>query len=278
MIGGQYSSDLLGDVDVPLCAPCAAAWAARKFTGSSPERVIAPRVPRVLPGWSGREDDGSGGMAAGGVGECLGGVGEAEAGRNRDLQPPIAELRSRARARARSLAEDHGTGEWDSDPGGGLRPVRREQMPNGTWPDGPRRAEVAFNGGVLRRFDLTGRRAVVTGASRGLGRAFATALAEAGADVAAVARGKPEITQAAREISAGTGRRVVPITADVTVRHDVERMIAETATQLGGVDILVNNAGVCFHRPALEVPDSEWDQVFDTNVFGVSRRGGRRRG
>ncbi len=126
-----------------------------------------------------------------------------------------------------------------------------------------------MSAGVLRRFELTGRRAVVTGASRGLGRAFTTALAEAGADVAAVARGKPEVTEAAREISASTRRRVIPITADVTVRTDLERMIAETASQLGGVDILVNNAGICFHRPALEVPDSEWDEVFDTNVYGV---------
>ena len=126
-----------------------------------------------------------------------------------------------------------------------------------------------MNGGVLGRFGLTGRRAVVTGASRGLGRAFATALAQAGADVAAVARGKQEVTEAAREISASTGRRALAIAADVTVRADVERMIAETARQLGSVDILVNNAGICFHRPALEVPDSEWDAVFDTNVYGV---------
>jgi len=130
-------------------------------------------------------------------------------------------------------------------------------------------ADEPANGSVLKRFELTGRRAVVTGASRGLGRAFATALAEAGADVAAVARGRQEVTEAARQIAARTGRRAVAIAADVTVRADVERMIAEAASQLGGVDILVNNAGVCFHRPALEVPDSEWDAVFDTNVYGV---------
>ena len=123
--------------------------------------------------------------------------------------------------------------------------------------------------GVLSRFELTGRRALVTGASRGLGRAFASALAEAGADVAMVARGQAEITEAARQVSAATRRQAVGITANVTVRADIDRMISETARQLGGVDILVNNAGICFHRPALEVPDSEWDQVFDTNVYGV---------
>jgi len=131
------------------------------------------------------------------------------------------------------------------------------------------KAGVTVDGGVLGRFGLTGRRALVTGASRGLGRAFAIALAEAGADVAMIARGSAEVTAAAKEVSARTGRRAVAIAADVTDRADVERMIAETAGQLGGLDILVNNAGVCFHRPALDVPDSEWNQVFDVNVYGV---------
>jgi NAD(P)-dependent dehydrogenase (short-subunit alcohol dehydrogenase family) len=123
--------------------------------------------------------------------------------------------------------------------------------------------------GVLERFALPGRKAVVTGASRGLGRAFATALAQAGADVAAVARTEADIKAAAGAIAAGTGRKVVPVVADVTRRADVERMIAEAGAELGGVDILVNNAGVCFHRPALEVPDEEWHQVFDVNVYGL---------
>jgi len=123
--------------------------------------------------------------------------------------------------------------------------------------------------GVLSRFGLAGRRAIVTGASRGLGRAFATALAEAGADVAAVSRNEQEITAAATEIAAATGRRAVGIAADVTVRADVERMVADAAGRLGGVDILVNNAGICYHRPALEVTDDEFREVFDVNVYGV---------
>jgi NAD(P)-dependent dehydrogenase (short-subunit alcohol dehydrogenase family) len=123
--------------------------------------------------------------------------------------------------------------------------------------------------GVLDRFALPGRKAVVTGASRGLGKAFATALAQAGADVAVVARTESDITAAASDIAEATGRKIVPITADVTQRADTERMIAEADTALGGLDILVNNAGVCFHRPAFEVPDDEWRQVFDVNVYGL---------
>ena len=126
-----------------------------------------------------------------------------------------------------------------------------------------------MTGGVLDQFALPGRKAVVTGASRGLGKAFATALAQAGADVAVVARTESGITAAASAIAAATGRKIVPITADVTQRADAERMIAEADTALGGLDILVNNAGVCFHRPAFEVPDQEWHQVFDVNVYGL---------
>jgi NAD(P)-dependent dehydrogenase (short-subunit alcohol dehydrogenase family) len=126
-----------------------------------------------------------------------------------------------------------------------------------------------MTGGVLDQFSLPGRKAVVTGASRGLGRAFALALAQAGADVAAVARTEPDIKAAASDIAAQTGRRVVPVVADITERADAERMIAEADAALGGLDILVNNAGVCFHRPALDVPDDEFRQVFDVNVYGL---------
>ena len=121
--------------------------------------------------------------------------------------------------------------------------------------------------GVLKSFELTGKRALVTGASRGLGRAFAEALAQAGADVALAARGDTKAV--AEEIATDTGRRTASITADITERADVERMVAATVEELGGLDILVNNAGLCFHREALDVPDSEWHQVFDVNVHGL---------
>ncbi|HVX47071.1 MAG TPA: glucose 1-dehydrogenase [Mycobacteriales bacterium] len=121
--------------------------------------------------------------------------------------------------------------------------------------------------GVLNSFDLAGKRALVTGASRGLGLAFALALGQAGADVALAARG--DTAEAAGRIGAETGRKTVSITADITQRPDAERMIAETVDGLGGLDILVNNAGLCYHRKALEVPDSEWHQVYDVNVHGL---------
>jgi NAD(P)-dependent dehydrogenase (short-subunit alcohol dehydrogenase family) len=123
--------------------------------------------------------------------------------------------------------------------------------------------------GVLAHFDLTGRKAIVTGASRGLGRAFAHGLAQAGADVALVSRDEEQSGAVAKEVSDSTGRQAIAIGADVTVRADVERLVERTVTELGGVDILVNNAGLCFHRPALDVPDEEFQQVFNVNVYGL---------
>jgi NAD(P)-dependent dehydrogenase (short-subunit alcohol dehydrogenase family) len=122
---------------------------------------------------------------------------------------------------------------------------------------------------VLDAFSLTGRRALVTGANRGLGRAFALALAEAGADVAISGRDKQANEAVAAEVA--RGRRCVTVAADVTVAEDVERMVATTIDGLGGLDVLVNNAGVAIHRPALEVPDSEWQQVLDLNLTAVWR-------
>lgn len=128
---------------------------------------------------------------------------------------------------------------------------------------------TAMDDTLLAKFDLTGRRAIVTGAGRGLGRAFALALSQAGADVALVARTEADVIEAAEEITAVTGRRTTAIQADVAVRADVERMAAEAIDELGDIDILVNNAGIAIHRPSLEVPDEEFRQVFDINVYGV---------
>src|SRR5262245_28744736 len=97
---------------------------------------------------------------------------------------------------------------------------------------------------VLDRFRLDGRRALVTGGGRGLGRVIAQALAEAGAEVALASRTLATCEDAAREIQAATGRRALAFAADVALDADVRRLVAEVEKGLGAVDILVNNAGV----------------------------------
>jgi NAD(P)-dependent dehydrogenase (short-subunit alcohol dehydrogenase family) len=121
---------------------------------------------------------------------------------------------------------------------------------------------------VLDRFDLTGRTAVVTGSTRGLGRAFAHALAEAGANVVIVGRDAAAAAAVEEELSTATGSTLV-VLADVTRRTDIERLLAESTDRFGRVDVLVNNAGACIHKPALEVTDEEWRDVMGVNLDGL---------
>jgi NAD(P)-dependent dehydrogenase (short-subunit alcohol dehydrogenase family) len=118
---------------------------------------------------------------------------------------------------------------------------------------------------VLDAFRLDGRVAVVTGGNRGLGLAFARALAEAGAHVAIAARDGAKSDAVARELG------VLAVPLDVTDPESVDGMVERVTSQLGPVDVLVNNAGTCFHRPALDVPDEEWRAVWDVNVDGLWR-------
>jgi NAD(P)-dependent dehydrogenase (short-subunit alcohol dehydrogenase family) len=121
---------------------------------------------------------------------------------------------------------------------------------------------------VLDRFDLTGRTAVVTGSTRGLGRAFARALAEAGANIVIVGRNEAAAAEVEQELGTlGVGTLVVP--TDLTVRADIERLLAASAARFGRVDVLVNNAGACIHKPALEVTDEEWRDVMGVNLDGL---------
>jgi NAD(P)-dependent dehydrogenase (short-subunit alcohol dehydrogenase family) len=124
-------------------------------------------------------------------------------------------------------------------------------------------------GGVLDLFTLHGRTAIVTGGYRGLGLAFARALAQAGADLVIAARDAQASAAAAETLAKETGRRAVGVGLDVTDRSSVQSAVATAVESTGRLDIVVNNAGVCFHRPALEVPDEEWRQVFDVNVHGL---------
>jgi len=118
---------------------------------------------------------------------------------------------------------------------------------------------------VLDAFRLDDRVAVVTGGNRGLGFAFARALAEAGARVAIAARDGERSARAADELG------VLAVPLDVTDPVSVDAMLDRVTTELGPVDVLVNNAGTCFHRPALEVPDDEWREVWEVNVDGLWR-------
>ena len=121
---------------------------------------------------------------------------------------------------------------------------------------------------VMDRFAMKDRTAVVTGSTRGLGRAFARALAEAGANIVVVGRD----ADAAREVEAelaSVGAATATVLADVTVRADVERILTRTVEAFGRADVLVNNAGTCIHKPALDVTDEEWRQVMDVNLDGL---------
>ena len=123
----------------------------------------------------------------------------------------------------------------------------------------------------MNPFSLEGRTALVTGANQGLGRAFAQAMAAAGADVVVVGRHEDLNQDAATDIADRTGRRTTVGTGDVTDPEDVRRIVSEALSAHDRIDILVNNAGICFHRPALEVPDDEFASVFDVNVTGLWR-------
>lgn len=118
---------------------------------------------------------------------------------------------------------------------------------------------------VLDSFSLKGRCALVTGGNRGLGLAFARGLGEAGAKVMIAARdaGKNE---AVVEALRAEGLEVWSLEVDITDAADIEKMICHTVETLGALDVVVNNAGVCFHNPALDVTDDEWDTVMNLNV------------
>ena len=105
---------------------------------------------------------------------------------------------------------------------------------------------------VLDTFTLTGKVAVVTGGNRGLGRAFAHALGEAGASIAILARNAARSAAVVAELDA-KGITAAAFDGDVARRADVERAAGEIVERFGRVDVLVNNAGTCIHRPALEV-------------------------
>jgi 3-hydroxybutyrate dehydrogenase len=116
--------------------------------------------------------------------------------------------------------------------------------------------------------DLQGRRALVTGGGRGIGRATALFLARAGADVAVAARTRKDVEAVAQELRA-LGVRAAAITADVAKVEDVRAMFASARGALGGLDILVSGAGIAPSAPLVKTPDETWREVLETNLSGV---------
>jgi NAD(P)-dependent dehydrogenase (short-subunit alcohol dehydrogenase family) len=116
-------------------------------------------------------------------------------------------------------------------------------------------------------FDLSGRVAIVTGTSRGLGQHFARALATAGADLVLTSRDRSSLAAFEEEIKA-IGRRAISLELDVRDQKSIERMAASAEDAYGHLDILVNNAGCNVRKPAIDVTWEDWNKILDTNLRG----------
>ena len=119
---------------------------------------------------------------------------------------------------------------------------------------------------IRELFDLSGKVALVTGGSKGLGKAMARGLAEAGADVMISSRHEDELRKAAAEISEGLDRRIEWRVADMGQRDQVQSLAEETIARLGKVDILINNAGGNQPQAIDEITDEAWDRILELNL------------
>ena len=118
-------------------------------------------------------------------------------------------------------------------------------------------------------FDLTGKIALVTGGSKGLGKAMARGFAEAGADIVISSRHEEELKPALAEILQGTGRKGTYFVADMTSREQVKLLAESSVSKMGKIDILVNNAGSNIPQPVDEIKDEDWDRIMELNLNSV---------
>ena len=118
---------------------------------------------------------------------------------------------------------------------------------------------------------LEGKIAIVTGGSKGIGRATALALAQEGVDVAICARGVAELEDAAADIRARTGRRALAVRADTGEPADIQNLVSATVAGLGGVDILINNAVNSTAAPFMELTDEDWLNHINVKIMGYVR-------
>lgn len=121
----------------------------------------------------------------------------------------------------------------------------------------------------VKLFDLTGRTALVTGGTRGLGEAMADGLASAGANVVVLSRKEAEARATAERIQTERGTKALGLGADVTSSADVDRVVAATLERFGAIDILINNAGINIRGPIDELSYEQFKQVHDINVDGL---------
>ncbi|HEX5270988.1 MAG TPA: 3-oxoacyl-ACP reductase family protein [Gemmataceae bacterium] len=122
---------------------------------------------------------------------------------------------------------------------------------------------------ALDVFNLSGKVALVTGGSKGLGKAMARAFAEAGADIVIASRHESELQAALKDVLDGTGRKGRYVVADMRQRDDVKRLARTALEQMGRVDVLVNNAGTNRPQPIEGITDTDWDDVLEINLSSV---------
>ena len=128
---------------------------------------------------------------------------------------------------------------------------------------------MGFGMDVIDSFKIEDKVCIVTGVSSGLGVAFATALAEAGANVVVCARRREKLELNAKRISEQTGKKIIPITADVSKENDIANVVSETEREFGKIDILVNNAGIGSPKPSVDTTEKEWSDVITVNLTGA---------
>ncbi|MDN7244014.1 SDR family oxidoreductase [Planococcus shenhongbingii] len=119
---------------------------------------------------------------------------------------------------------------------------------------------------MLKSFSLEGKTAIVTGAGKGIGKAIALAVAEAGANLMLVARTESDLVAVQKEIGNG---RTAYIVADITVREQIQNAVEKTIEQFGAIDVLVNNAGMNIRSSLADASDDEWHKIMDTNAHSV---------
>jgi NAD(P)-dependent dehydrogenase (short-subunit alcohol dehydrogenase family) len=154
--------------------------------------------------------------------------------------------------------------------------MSRESAPSEPPPEGAAPAKPALEGRLsgpasspaAAALRLDGRVAIVTGASRGLGRAMAVALAEAGADVAVAARARPDLEETARLVTAA-GRRAIVVETDVTAYPQVEALVRRSIAELGGLHVVVNNSGIARVAPVAQMSPEDFRATLEVNLVGV---------